>query len=68
MIEERRRTALALVGEHLGKRHARTIVNGHKRRFVADAADMIAPIATCAPSADGDDCAGSNRARKSSMR
>ena len=45
MVEERRRAGFALVGEHLGKAHPRTIVNGHERRFPAGAPNMIARIA-----------------------
>jgi len=44
MIEKRCGTGLAFVGKHLSKRHARTIVNGHEGRFVADAADMMLRI------------------------
>src|SRR5205823_11864746 len=45
MVEERRCAGFALIGEHLSKTYSRMIINGHKRRFVADAADMIRRIA-----------------------
>src|SRR5215471_6563708 len=45
MVEECRCTTLALVGEHLGKAHPRTIVDGHKRGFPAGATGMILRIA-----------------------
>ena len=45
MVEKRRCIGVAFVAEHLGKRHARTTVDRDKRRFVADAADMILRIA-----------------------
>src|SRR5216110_855006 len=57
MVEERRCTGLALIGEHLSKTHSRMIINRHKRCFPARASDMIARIA-------GDTVAGTLNARQ----
>src|SRR4029453_13258172 len=45
VIEERRRASLALVGEHLDKPHARTIVNRHEGGFPASASNLMLAIA-----------------------
>src|SRR5512146_791793 len=57
VVEERCRTPLALVVEHLDKRDPRAIVNGNESSFVAHAADMVARIA-------GDAVSGTLNARQ----
>src|SRR4029434_4880338 len=50
MVKERRRTTLALVGEHFGESHPRTIVDRHEGRFPACASDVVLQIASDAVS------------------
>src|SRR4030095_12130957 len=40
MVKKRRRTTLALVGEHFGESHPRTIVDRHECRFPAGTSDV----------------------------